>query len=185
VDLTQVDDPAFDALYPAAVRLLSRRLWTPVGVARRAAVLLRGVGARRVLDVGSGVGKFVLAAASAAPEIAFVGVEHQEHFVEEARGLASRLGLANVRFDLGDATAIPWDPFDAVYLFNPFAENLYTKPLERRSARVERALEGLAIGAAVLTYHGAGVPIPGTFGLASSEPSGSDWLHLWIRRRRG
>ncbi len=77
MDLNRSDDALFDAMYPEAIRLVSRRFWTPIAVAQRAAELLRGAGARRILDVGAGLGKFVLAAARAAPELDFVGVEQR------------------------------------------------------------------------------------------------------------
>src|SRR5260370_26412000 len=79
------DDAEFDTVYPAEIQALSPRFWTPVGVARRAAELFRTAGARSVLDVGAGVGKFVLVAAAAEPELDFVGIEQREHLVHIAR----------------------------------------------------------------------------------------------------
>ena len=76
------EDAAFDSIYPPSIRAISRRYWTPVDVARRAALLFREAGVRRVLDVGSGVGKFVLVAAAVAPEVTFVGVEQRARLVE-------------------------------------------------------------------------------------------------------
>src|SRR5271166_1034557 len=95
-DQLPAEDRAFDSVYPKHIQALSRRFWTPVSVARSAAQLFREMGARKVLDVGSGVGKFVLVAASAAPELRFVGVEQREHLVHVARRARARLKVPNV-----------------------------------------------------------------------------------------
>jgi hypothetical protein len=189
------DDIAFDSVYPAEVRRVSRRFWTPVAVATRAAQLFAGAGARHVLDVGSGVGKFVLVASGVAPDIEFVGIEHRRHLVDVACRARERLGRDNARFKAADVTRMTWTSFDGFYLFNPFAENLYeggdcidrrvelsSRRLERDAARVERALRRARVGTAVVTYHGATARIPGCYEVEASERAGTDWLRLWVRR---
>jgi SAM-dependent methyltransferase len=190
------DDIAFDSVYPAEVRRVSRRFWTPVAVARRAAQLFARAGARRVLDVGSGVGKFVLVAAQAEPGLELVGIEHRRHLVDIATRARDALGLTNARFKSADVTRMAWRGFDGVYFFNPFAENLYAggdcidrrvelsdRRLAREGLRVERALRRAPLGTAIVTYHGATARIPGCFEVEASERAGSDWLRLWVRRR--
>src|SRR5581483_1498313 len=118
-------DVAFDSIYPAAILLLSPRFWTPVEVARRAAAMIQAAGVRRVLDVGSGSGKFALVAASAAPDVEFVGVERRSQLVAAARKAGAQLAIRNARFQLGDAADLEWEGFDGFYLYNPFAENLF------------------------------------------------------------
>jgi SAM-dependent methyltransferase len=190
-------DIVFDSVYPAAIRRLSRRFWTPVEVAHRAAELFVGAGARQVLDVGSGVGKFALAAAAAAPGVEFVGVERRTDLVAIARRAQVELEVPNARFIVGDAAGIDWAPFDGLYFFNPLAENLFD-PHDRIDdnfglsaarflgdvRRVERALQGLRIGTAVVTYHGSGTRIPACFDLVTRESAGSDALRLWVKRRK-
>jgi hypothetical protein len=190
------EDIAFDTVYPAGLRRISRRFWTPVAVARRAAALFESAGARRVLDGGAGCGKFVLVAAAAAPGVQFVGVEQRKHLVDIAWRARDALGLRNARFKHGDVTRMGWRTFDGVYLFNPLAENLLEGPeqidgcvelserrFERDAQAIERALRRAPIGTALVTYHGAGVRIPTSYELDGAEPAGSDWLRLWIRRR--
>src|SRR5207244_1254082 len=58
-----VADGVFDRMFPTELRFVSFQHWTPVAVARRAAELLVGAGARRLLDVGSGPGKFCIVGA--------------------------------------------------------------------------------------------------------------------------
>jgi SAM-dependent methyltransferase len=188
------EDAAFDSVYPPAIRAVSRRFWTPVDVARRAANLFRQAGARRVLDVGSGAGKFVLVAAGAVPEASFVGVEQRAHLVDVARRAQERLRLPNASFVVGEATASSWRGFDGFYFFNTFAENLFDRDgrlddaveltesrFVRDVLRTERALREAPLGTAVVTYHGLSGRMPACYELKHSTRAGSDWLRLWVK----
>lgn len=190
------DDQAFDSLYPGSIQALSDRFWTPVGVARRVAELFWQAGAHTVMDVGSGAGKFVLIAASAVPEMHFVGIEQREHLLEAARKLQARLKIPNASFLLGDAAQVPWRGFDGFYFFNPFAENLFVDrdkiddSVELSKARfvydvlrTEEALRAAPLGTAVVTYHGMSGRMPASYELSLSEQAGSDWLRLWVKKR--
>ena len=189
-------EDAFDLVYPAMIRSLSPRFWTPVDVARRAAQLFRNAGVGTVLDVGAGVGKFALVAATAVPEIHFVGVEQRDRLVELARLAATKMRVPNASFLLGDAFDAPWTAFGGFYFFNPFAENLFDKSdhiddqvlLTRERFLhdvlcVENALRACRIGTAVVTYHGMGAPIPACFELRQAERARSDWLRLWVKNQ--
>jgi SAM-dependent methyltransferase len=193
---TMDEDVAFDAIYPQPVRLISRRFWTPVGIARRAAQMLREAGARKVLDVGSGVGKFVLVAAGAAPEMIFLGVEHRPHLVDVARQAHRQMRLPNAAFVLGDATSSSWAGFDGFYFFNPFAENVFItndriddaveltdSRLFRDVLRTEYALRKAPLGTAIVTYHSMSGRMPACYELSRGERAGSDWLRLWVKTR--
>ena len=68
-----------------AIRAISRRHWTPVAVASRAAQLFRHAGARRVLDVGRGSGSSSSSRRASTPELTFVGIEQRVRLVEVAR----------------------------------------------------------------------------------------------------
>jgi SAM-dependent methyltransferase len=188
------DDTRFDAIYPARIRRISRRFWTPVAVARAAAALFVEAGAHHVLDVGSGVGKFVLATALAAPKLQLVGVEQRPHLVAIADRARDELGTGNARFAVGDATAIPWDGFDGLYLFNILAENLFhlgdriddevelsAQRFKREKVRIERALRRMPLGTALVTYHGSSTRIPACYELRGLEQAGTDWVRLWVK----
>jgi SAM-dependent methyltransferase len=188
------DDTSFDRLYPTAIRRASPRYWTPVGIARRAARLLRDAGARRVLDVGSGVGKFVLVAAATAPEVSWVGIEQRAHLVVHARRAARELATTNARFVVGDATDVSWGAYDGFYFFNSFAENLFGvhERLDDRAElsfarfardveRAHAALRAAPPGTAIATFHGSSGRIPCSFELAHVGPAASGWLRLWIK----
>jgi len=190
------EDAAFDSIYPPSIQAISRRFWTPVDVARRAGNLLRQAGARRVLDVGSGVGKFVLVAAGVVPEVSFVGVEQRAHLVDVARRAQERLRVPNAFFVVGEATASSWRIFDGFYFFNPFAENLFADGDQLDDAveltdshffrdvlRTERALREAPLGTSVVTYHGMSGRMPACYELSQTTRAGSDWLRLWVKRR--
>lgn len=63
-------------------------------------------GDERVLDVGTGTGHTALAFAPRVAEV--VGVDFTPAMLEQARRLAAERGVANVRFDEGDAMALPY-----------------------------------------------------------------------------
>ncbi len=77
----------FDHVYPDWVRSLSERHWTPVDVAERAAELLVTSAGVRVLDVGSGAGKFCIIGALTT-EGKFCGIEQRAHLIDVAREAA-------------------------------------------------------------------------------------------------
>jgi SAM-dependent methyltransferase len=187
-----VTDAAIDSLFPAAARKASARYWTPVAVARRVAELLAELDVRRVLDVGSGSGKFCVVGAAHAPSVEFVGVEQRPHLVAIAERLALEVGTPNAKFRVDDVTRLPWSDFDALYIFNSFAENIYSATerfdhtVELSRARyladvqvVARKLAELPEGTLLLTYHGLGGPIPNAYERVHVEPAGTGWLHVW------
>lgn len=193
------EDDDFDAQYPERLQRASRMFWTPLCVARRAAQLMSQHGARRVLDVGSGAGKFCMGAAAAVPTLELVGVEHRPELVAIASALARRLGLQNARFEVGDAVRSDWSQHDGLYFFNPYGENLFGDPAEyldetvelscrRFQAEIEQTelrLVDAPVGTIVATYHGYGGRIPASFDLAAAERCGTNWLRVWRKREAG
>lgn len=186
-----MEDVTFDQVFPSSQRFRSWLHWTPVSVATRAAALLAPLPGRKVLDVGSGVGKLCLVGAATTTSI-WYGVERDPDMVRAATIAAARMQLqARTRFLLGDVTLMDWSTFDAFYLFNPFAEMLSTGPEDALTRRelyvaniefVQHQLAGAAPGTRVVTYHGFGGEMPPSFELAHREPAQEDELCLWIRR---
>jgi SAM-dependent methyltransferase len=187
-----VTDEDLDALYPEWVRARSWRYWTPVDVARRAAELLVTGPATRVLDVGSGAGKFCLVGALST-EGHFTGVEQREHLVEVARATARRCGATRALYVHGDLREVDWRRFDAFYFFNPFAENYFgddrlDSSVELTPERYERdlrfvlaALDDLPVGTRAVTYHGLGRSLPPSYQRLGCELAGTDVLELWVK----
>ena len=191
-------DALFDEQFPRYVRERSSQYWTPVAVAARVANIFRQRGARRVLDVGCGPGKFCLVAGCLQPELKLHGIERRSRLVRLGSGLARKLDARNVQFSAGDATAIPWDGYDGFYFFNPFSENVM-QPSERFDDEVplssfrfgtelllvERLLENARVGTILVTYYGLGGPIPASYELVANECFGGDRLRTWVQGSRG
>jgi hypothetical protein len=192
-----VPDWQFDAsLFPPRLGgYVSRCHWTPLVVARRAAVLLADGGSPRILDVGSGVGKFCIAG-SLTTEASFVGVEQRGDLVEAAREAANRCGAWRASFVHGNVFDVDFAEFDGFYLFNPFLELI--EPLqfpiddkvpmssvrhgEYVSATRARLVEAPP-GTRVVTYGGFGGEMPEGFTCLLEEDCYRDLLTFWIKSR--
>lgn len=186
-----VCDSTFDDVYPFHVRHASRMHWTPVAVAVRAAQLLSATPGARILDVGSGVGKFCLIAASTVGA-RVRGIEHRGHLVDIAQRAASRLGV-DVTFECRTLGACDAREVDGLYLFNPFGENLcpireqidgMVELSEARFARDVAAtvelLRSARVGTRVVTYCGFGGEMPTAYRpLLREQFDGA--LELWVK----
>jgi hypothetical protein len=183
-------DRAFDALLPRDVRRMSKVHWTPVEVAARAASLLCLHHDTRVLDVGSGIGK--LCTVGALSEMGtWSGVEQHESFVVHASRVARRLGAdARTKFIHGDAFAVDWAEYDALYFYNPFERLFGTSSLQAddvdgtiQAVRARDRLSKLRRGTRVVTLHGFGAAIPPSYSLVYHErvPSYGIDLVLWVQ----
>lgn len=189
-----VCDRDFDGVYPSWAQAASPRFWTPVRVALDAAALFEQAGAKSVLDVGSGVGKFAVVAGLASG-LDITGVEQRAYLVHSARRAAERYG-ARVKFVCASIEQVDPRAYDAFYFFNPFGENLVS-PGERLDdtvtlsgqrfgcdvERVERWLEDAAVGTSVVTYNGFGGRIPASYDLVLARPAGHRRVRLWTKRR--
>jgi len=187
-----LSDVDFDGVYDPEIRRLSHQHWTPVQVAIRAATLLVGAGATRILDIGSGVGKFCIAGALST-SAHYVGVERRGRLVEIARRAATRLGAGRTTFVHANVDAFSFEGFNGVYLYNPFYEQICNLLIRiddsERSAVAHRRLVRVVVDklaslpppATVVTYHGFGGDMPSGYVLRQGEPAGSDRLELWVK----
>ena len=189
-----VVDSVFDDVYPLEMRAVSSSFWTPVCVAVRAADLLVHGKSNRILDVGSGIGKFCIVG-GASTRAAFVGVEQRPYFVRVAEEARRRLGVQSAQFIEGSFDDVDVTDFDGIYFFNPFEENLWGAAAQldhtvelseaRYHADIEAAKSMLSrarVGTRVVTYHGFGGDLPPSYELVLSEPIRTDKLDLWIKR---
>lgn len=190
----EVDDDELDELCFGRWRRVSSRFWTPIAVAALAARWLTETGIESVLDIGSGVGKACLVGALAT-DAEFVGVEQRASLVEVARAAAEIVGVAHrTRFLQSEVTPELILSHRAVYLYNPFGENLHAESSQldhtvelsemrylRDVLMVERALARMKVGSRVVTYHGFGGRMPVDYELARTERIGSDRVRLWIK----
>ena len=117
-------DCQFNEIYPPSIQLLAQRHWTPLDVAIKAADFLAAENNVSILDIGSGVGKFCLAAANHKPKAFFTGVEQRLSLIRHAETAKERLQLDNAWFINGNFTQIDFRNYDHFYFFNAFYENL-------------------------------------------------------------
>lgn len=127
-EINQISDRDFDDSFLGHYSTHSSTHWTPIEVAKLAASWLVTSPQCKVLDVGSGVGKFcILAALSTVAH--FYGVEQRSNLVSTSTKVARRLKLQNVQFIHGNFEDLNFKDFDSFYLFNPFWENITTDVL--------------------------------------------------------
>lgn len=117
-----VSDEEFDALFPAEFHEHSNRHYTSVFIAQKAIEFLTEDPAARILDIGSGTGKFCLIGAVTTKN-EYVGVEYRPKFVDAANALTQVECIKNTRFICDTILNIDFRDFDNFYMFNPFLEH--------------------------------------------------------------
>jgi SAM-dependent methyltransferase len=118
-------DVEFNRLYPFSIQALAKDHWTPLTIAVKAARFLAAEDHVRILDIGSGVGKFCLAAARHTPKATYFGVEQRESLIHFANAAKQQLQLDNVSFIHGNFTRLDLKKYDHFYFYNAFYENLH------------------------------------------------------------
>lgn len=170
------EDREFDRFLPYEMQLVSHQYWTGLAVAQRAAAWFSELGVHTVADIGSGVGKFCIAAALFG-RCRFMGLEQRPWLVAAARNLAQLFRVDDrVRFITGAVGATAPPRAEAYYFYNPFAENLFP-PSDRLDDNVELGqaryardiaiaedfLRRVPVGTFILTYNRFGGRIPGGY----------------------
>ena len=101
----------------------------------------------RVLDLGCGFGLFSLYYASVRPAIEIEGIDLNPRRIAMAREAARRLGLANVRYEVGNATDFRGGRlFDAAYML----DIIHHIPPETVRPLLEQMAKALPTGARLL-----------------------------------
>jgi SAM-dependent methyltransferase len=187
-----LEDQIFDSVYPPHVRAHSEIHWTPIPVAKLAAKFLVTSSATRVLDIGSGPGKFC-AIGAINTDGHFTGVEQRSSLFRAAERMRRLYGVSRVNFVHANISKIPFEDFDAFYLFNPFYEHLsersridnkvYFEPTlyEEYSSQVRDKLAMQSIGSRVVTYWTDDEIVPDSFDCV--ETGWANQLKMWIKNR--
>ncbi len=159
-------------------------------MALKASAFLAAKPASRVLDVGSGAGKFCLIGA-AARDAHFTGVEQRRTLNDVAVSIAKQYRLENTRFIHANITEIKFNAFDAFYLFNPFWENIeQSEPLDHSirlnqslyhtyAEFVKNQLNDMPPGTRLATFFSYGLEIPDSYTYKFTAFDGK--LKLWVR----
>lgn len=189
-----INDTSFDSIYPQRIQNLSAIHWTPLHIAEKAASFLAFQPGSRILDVGSGVGKFCLTGAHFHPLCEFHGVEQREELVDYALQAKDKFKLVNVHFLHKNFIDIKFGSFNGVYFFNSFGENLFEvgqidSSIARSSSLyiyyssyLAHILDFMDVGTRLVTYHGYNDEIPNSYELVDTYKD--DLLKMWIKTRR-
>ena len=183
-----ITDDEFDSLYPPAIRKISALYFTPISVAVRAAAYLSKSANSRVLDIGSGAGKFCIAGALHT-QGEFIGVEYRKSFWLAASHIVQRYNLNHVGFIHSNIDKIDFAEYDAFYFFNSFYENVHESNkintevdlnpslyLEY-SDYVKAQLDQRPIKTKVVTYFSYTKEIPPSYKLVATDFEGK--LKMW------
>ena len=184
----EVLDEDFNLIYPKYAQKVAKRHFSPIKVARLAALYLVKSKDTKILDVGSGVGKFCLIGA-ACTEGSFFGVEQRKNLVGVAKRTAKRHNLTNATFINANITTISFKDFDAFYIFNPFYENISTleaidysvelssELFQEYSLYVREQLDTMPIGTRLATYFSFLVEVPDSYEIRFTAID--DKLKMW------
>lgn len=183
-----VDDDDFNSIYPQSVRINAKRHWTPVDVAKRASEFLAEKPGTRVLDIGSGPGKFCMVGAAFTKGF-FTGVEQRLGLVEVSKRLSRIHHLQNVDFIHANITSIKFKDYDSFYFYNSFHENIdLTAKIDHTvipsvelytiyHKYVYQELSLAPLGTRIVTYWGTAKEIPSSYELLYTTNNGL--LKFW------
>jgi len=185
-------DKNFDSLLPEFARKHSFIHWTPIEIIETSLDWLKLDEKSRVLDVGSGAGKFCLVGGMRS-KATFTGVEMRSDMIAVANKLKEKLGVDRVTFQKGDIRDTDFRNYTHVYYYNPFCENIaefdriddqvtYNPDMFRvLEDYVIDQLAAMSIGTRVVTYCSETFPFPASYDLQDMLYDGK--LALWVKMR--
>lgn len=186
------DESHFCQLYPIPIQQLDKKHWSPLIVVNRVVNILVNKPGVKILDVGSGTGKFCLAGAYYKPQAYFFGVEQRKDLVNHAERVKELLGLQNVYFVHRNFTQLDLKQYDHFYFYNSFFENLngtdkidneiaYSNELYNYySYYLYKQLEVMPVGTRVATYCSLNDEIPPGYQLVEEQLD--DLLKFWVKK---
>ncbi len=186
-----VSDKDFNMIYPSSIQLLAQRHWTPLEVATKSANFLGSEDDTKILDIGSGVGKFCLVAAQVKPQSEFYGIEQRARLTYEANTAKKALNIKNAYFITGNFTQIDFRNYDHFYFYNSFYENLEGR--DKIDNSIEYSLELFNYynhylytqlaqrpsGTKLVTYHSLEDEVPKSYRVVCSQMD--HLLKFWIK----
>ena len=185
------EESHFCQLYPLSIQQLDKKHWSPLIVVNRAVKFLVDKPNVKILDIGSGTGKFCLAGAYYKPSVSFFGVEQREDLVDQAERVRKLLGLQNVFFKHRNFTQLNLKKYDHFYFYNPFFENLNgTDKIDNKIAYsnelynyyshyLYKQLEDMPVGTRVATYYSLDDEIPPGYKLVETQLD--NLLKFWMK----
>lgn len=118
-----ISDKEFDKNFPLEIERLSDKHWAPATIVKRAAKFLVNKPGTKVLDIGSGAGKFCIIGAACYDGL-FVGVEQRQNLCTLAVKIAQHYQLTNLKFIHANVVDTDFSDYDAFFFYNAFYENI-------------------------------------------------------------
>jgi len=116
-------DTDFDKIFQNHISLISNLHWTPLRIAFKALAWLTQKENAKILDVGSGIGKFCIIGAITT-KAQFVGIEQRKNLVKISKKIIEKNSIPNTHFILGNFIDHNFETYTGIYLYNPFWENI-------------------------------------------------------------
>jgi hypothetical protein len=170
-----ISDEKFDEIYSFEIRELSERHWTAVFVAKVASDFFCNQKPVKILDIGSGVGKFCFVGAALHPASQFHGVDIRQNFIDISNQIKNTYALYNTVFFQKNVLDINFDGYDGIYFFNSFQEKIdTTSALDYKSeisiekyiaytTHILKELNKMPAGTKLATYYSEDFCVPPSF----------------------
>jgi SAM-dependent methyltransferase len=184
-------DEDFDHIYAPHIKELSPRHWTPIHVVKRATDFLCYKENQKILDVGSGVGKFCTVGGLLKKDSFFYGVEYRKKFIEVSDQIKADYRLKNVSFINKDFTELDFNNFDGIYFFNSFHERIDSECIidnysefsyelyKKYTQDFFPKLNNMPEGSRLVTYHTEDIYIPYDYRIVDHQIEGK--LKFYIK----
>jgi len=189
-----ISDEKFDAIYPFEIRELSERHWTSVFVAKIASDFFCSSKTVKVLDIGSGVGKFCFVGAALHPTSQFHGIDIRKNFIEISNKIKNTQALSNTAFFQKDVLNTDFIGYDGIYFFNSFQEKIDpTSIIDNQSeisvemyiaytTHILNELNKMPAGTKLVTYYSEDFCVPASFTCIETHVDGK--LKFYLKDRR-
>ncbi|MBK7034843.1 MAG: methyltransferase domain-containing protein [Bacteroidetes bacterium] len=183
-------DESFDMIYGDEVKRLSAVHWTPVSVASKAAAWLVYKEGDKILDIGSGAGKFCFVGAITTKGH-FTGVEKIKKLCDISKKIQKKENLPNITFLHDDIKNISLKGYSGIYFYNAFHELILENDTIENPALIAEQmyydysnylyeqLENLPVNTRLVTYYGHINQVPNNYRLVDSDFENE--LKFWVK----
>ncbi len=185
-----ISNEVFDAIFSPEIKALSDRHWTTVFIAKISADYFCNQKHAKVLDIGSGAGKFCFVGATLHPKSEFHGVDIRQNLIDASNEIKNTYAVNNTTFFQQDVLAMNFIGYDGIYLFNPFQEKIDTSSIIDKDSSVDvekyitytshiyYELHKVAVGTKLVAYFSEDFCIPKSFKLIASHMKGELKFYL-------
>lgn len=173
----------FEKHLPIHYKELSDRHWSSESAIIAANEFLCHKKNTRILDIGSGVGKFCILGALKYPHSTFIGVEKRNKLVEVSNQQKIRFNVSNCQFTNADIRTIDFSDYSGFYFFNSFLEYIDSSAKIDSDSYLSREeyielnsylfseLSKTKPGTRIVTFHCTNPIIPESFRLVATRQS--------------